>query len=553
MTSFRKCRAAAPMRPRPVRPARAVPVPARPGGRIALGVIVAVLVPLAGCSVGPDFHRPSLFSPASWFAGSPRPAADAQSSLPVPEPVQPDWWRIMGDPQLTSLEERVAAQNLDVRVATLRVAESRAQLRITGADRFATVNGTASYKRDQLSEKLVQRGLSGGLGGFTGSGSSGGAGSIGDLIGGAGLGSIRVPPVDLWSDGIDANYEIDLWGRVRREVEGARAQIENSAEGRRDTLLSVVAEVARDYVQLRGQQALLGIQQENLRTDQDSLRLTQQRAAGGLGTDLDVAQAASQVAAAQAQIPYLEQQATQTINAISLLEGQAPGALQAEFATPGPVPPVPPRVPVGVPSELALRRPDIRQAEAALHAATAQVGVAIADFYPKVTLSANVTFTALQFRDLGFGNDAGYTFGPNISIPIFQGGRLRGQLQLARVDQQEAAVSYQRTVLSAWHDVDNALVAYAAEQARRDALVRSVAQNQRALALSRDRYQQGLSDFLNVLTAERSLLAAQQDLTNSTIMVTQNMVQLYKALGGGWETAFPAAPPAPSQQASAHP
>ena len=514
-----------------------------PCARAAL--LLSALLP-AACTVGPDFQRPSLWSPSSWFGGSPTPGRASEASLPVPEPIDPDWWHLLGDPELTALEDRVAAQNLDVRGATVRVAESRAQLRISNADQFATVNGTAAYERDQLSQKEVQRALNK----VTKPLGSGNNASLAALDPNTStseirteLSSVPVPPVDLWSDGLDANYELDLWGRVRRESEGARAQIESSAEDRRNTLLSVLAEVARDYVQLRGQQVLLGIQRENLRTDQDSLHLTQQRFTGGLGTDLDVAQAASQVAAAQAEIPNLEQQVTQSINALSFLEGEAPGALRAELETPRPVPPVPPRVPVGLPSELALRRPDIRQAEAQLHVATAQLGVAVADFYPRVTFSANLTFSALQFRDLGFWNDAGYTFGPNISIPIFQGGRLRGQLQLSQAQQRAAALTYQRTVLSAWHDVDNALVAYSAEQARRDALVQSVAQNQRALSLSRDRYTQGLSDFLNVLTAERSLLAAQQQLANSTVTVSQNLVQLYKALGGGWESAFPAAPP----------
>ncbi len=514
----------------------------RRGALLASALLAA---PLAGCTVGPDFHRPSLWSPSSWFSGSPRPAAESQTSLPAAEPVDPRWWRLLNDPELTALEERVAAQNLDVRLSTVRLAESRAQLRIQGAPVLPTLDGTASYTRDQLSEKLVQRGLSGVA--VPSNLDTGGnlAGALG------GLGSVNVPPVDLWSDGIDASYEIDLWGRVRRTVEAARAQLDASAEARRSSLVSALAEVARDYVQLRGQQALLAIQRDNVRIAQDSLTLAQQRQSGGLGTGLDVAQAASQVATAQADIPRLEQQASQTINALSLLEGEAPGALAGRLATPHPVPPVPPRVPIGLPSELALRRPDIRQAEAQLHSATAQVGVAVADFYPRVTLSANIRFQALQFRDLGFGNDAGYQFGPNISIPIFEGGRLRGQLQLTRAEQQEAAINYQRTVLGAWHDVDNALVAYSAEQGRRDALVRSVAENGRSLGLARDQYRQGLSDFLNVLNAERSLLQAQQQLTDSTVTVTTNLVQLYKALGGGWEPDFPVSPPPPPPRATA--
>lgn len=492
----------------------------------------ALLALLCGCTVGPNFRQPSVWSPASWFAARPVAPASYEASLPVAEPIDPAWWKLLGDEKLTALEERVAAQNFDVRIATVRLAESRAQLRINSSQRFPQLNGTASYTRDQLSEKLVQRALNGATKPLapdaTGS-------QIRDT-----LSAVPVPPIDLWRDGIDANYEVDLWGRVRRTVESAKASLDASADMRRNTLLSALAEVARDYVQLRGDQELLRIQRANLVTAQQSLTLTRQRSAGGLGTDLDVAQAASQVETTRSQLPQLEQQEQQTINALSFLLGEGPGALRAELEAPGAVPPVPPRVPIGVPSELARRRPDVRMAEAQLHAATAQVGVAVASFYPTVTLSANVTFTALQFRDLGFWNDHGYTFGPNITLPIFQGGRLRGQLELNTAQQREAALTYQQTVLGAWHDVDNALIAYGAEQARRDALARSVEQNQRALALARDRYTEGLSDFLNVLTQERSVLAAQQQLADSTVSVTQNLVQLYKALGGGWETSFPA-------------
>ncbi len=501
--------------------------------RAAAAVLpVAVLALLCGCTVGPDFKQPSVWSPTSWFASRPVVPASYEASLPVAQPVDPAWWKLLGDAKLTALEERVASQNLNVRIYTLRIAESRAQLRLSSVNLLPQVNGRAQYERDQISQKEVQRGLSA-IGGSLPASLAGSA---------SGFGSTQVPPIDLWSDGIDSSYELDLWGRVRRTVEAADAALEASGDARRNTLLSALAEVARDYVQLRGNQELLRIARENLVTEQQSLVLTRQRSSGGLGTDLDVAQAAAQVESTRSQVPQLEQQVQQGINALSLMLGEGPGALRAELEEPGPVPPVPPRVPIGVPSELVRRRPDIRQAEAQLHSATAQVGVAVASFYPSVTLSANLTFTALQFRDLGFWSNKGYTLGPNVTIPIFQGGQLRGQLALNNAQQREAAISYQQTVLQAWHDVDNALIAYGAEQARRDALAASVEQNQRALVLARDRYAQGLSDFLNVLTQERSVLAAQQQLADSTVTVTQNLVQLYKALGGGWEASFPAEP-----------
>ena len=281
------------------------------------------------------------------------------------------------------------------------------------------------------------------------------------------------------------------------------------------------------------------IARDNVRTARQSLNLTQQRAAGGVTTDLDVANASAQLRTTLAQIPSLEQQEAQSINALSLLLGQPPNALRTELATAKPIPPVPPRVPVGLPSELARRRPDIRQAEAQLHAATADIGVAQANFYPSLNLTGSFGLQSLQFGKVFNLNSKQYAVGPGLTIPIFQGGQLRSTLQLRQAQQQEAAISFQRTVLQAWHDVDNALTAYQAEQTRRDELVQAVAENRRALGLAQSRYQQGVADFLTVLVAQSSLLGAQQQLASSTTAVSSNLVALYKALGGGWETDMP--------------
>jgi NodT family efflux transporter outer membrane factor (OMF) lipoprotein len=509
-----------------------------------IGCTVLACLAEAGCTVGPKWSSPHAFSPSSWFASSKAPAKPVISE-PVPEPVDAKWWDLFGDPELTSLENRVAAANLNVRLATVRLLESRSQRQITGADQFPTLQGDGSYTR----EKVSQKGVLGLLGGASGSSSGGSFASMGSSANGTtgrsgGIpstvtGGTNIPPFNLWQYGFDASWELDLWGRVRREVESADASIEASADARRNSLLSVLAEVARDYVQLRGIQTQLAITNENIGTEQQSLALSRDRARAGLTTDLDVANAAAQLQSTTAQLPQLEQQQAETINALSFLLGEAPGALQAELIVAKPVPPVPPRVPVGVPSELARRRPDIRQAEAQLHAATADIGVAVADFYPKVTLDGSIGLQALKFKDLGNWAARQYGLGPSISLPIFEGGRLRATLALRRVEQQEAALNYEQTVLQAWHDVDNALTAYAAEQRRRDALQEAVLQNRRAVDLSRQRYTQGVEDFLNVLDAERSLLAAQLQLADSTTTISQNLVQLYKALGGGWQKDYP--------------
>ncbi len=326
-------------------------------------------------------------------------------------------------------------------------------------------------------------------------------------------------------------------------MESAQATVRASAEARRAVLLTALAEVARDYISLRGTQEQLRIARENLSTAQQGLKLTRDRAAAGVTTDLDVANASAQVRITAAEIPALEQREREWINALSLLLGRPPGALETELAVPRPVPPVPPRIPVGFPSELARRRPDIREAEAKLHAATADVGVAVANFYPSVTLTASFGFQALQFGNLWKWDARQYAAGPGFTIPIFQGGQLKYTLTLRKAQEQDAAIAYEKTVLSAWHEVDNALTAYRDQQLRRAQLIGAVADNRRALVLAQSRYKEGVADFLTVLDAERSLLGSEQQLALSTTTVSTNLVALYKALGGGWQTSFPQAAP----------
>ena len=497
----------------------------------SLAVLTALVGALTGCTLGPDFKQPGWASPSSWFAGKKEVVAPPKS-IPVAEPIDVDWWALFHDPILTGLERRVASENLDVKTATIRMAESRAQLGVARAALFPTLNGHSSYVRQQASQAGIFAIIP------SAAGASGANGAFGNSTGAVqGKG---VKPFDLYQGGFDASWEVDLWGGVARSVESAAASTEAANEATRATLLTSLAEVARDYIQLRGIQAQLAIARDNVRTARQSLDLTQQRAAGGVTTDLDVANASAQLRTTLSQIPTLEQQEAQTINALSLLLGQPPNALRDELVTSKPVPPVPPRVPVGLPSELARRRPDIRQAEAQLHAATAEIGVAQANFYPSLNLTGSVGLQSLQFGSLFNLSSKQYSLGPGLTIPIFEGGQLRSTLQLREAQQQEAAVNFQKTVLQAWHDVDNALTAYKAEQDRRDELIRAAAENQRALVLAQSRYQQGVADFLTVLVAETNVLTAQQQLADSTTTVSSNLVALYKALGGGWETDMPA-------------
>ncbi len=505
---------------------------------------------LSGCTLGPDFAKPSSWLPDGWFSSpesvsAAKPNEPVPLSLPVAEPIRADWWASFNDPELATLEERAAKANFDVRASLLRLAESRAQRRITAADEFPQVNGDASYQRLKPSPKgefsLIGAGASGG-------GSGGGAG------GGAGIPSpAPLQPFNLYQYGFDATWELDLWGRVRRSVEAADATIEASEEARRDTLLSTLAEVARDYIQLRGIQAQLRIAVENRDISEESLRLTSDRAKQGLTSELDVRNADAQMLSVEATIPQLRQREAATINQLGFLLGEPPRALEAELTTAHPIPPVPPKVPIGLPAELARRRPDIREAEAKLHAETAQIGVAEAAFYPQVTLNGSLDIQAVKFQDLANWNARTYTLGPSISIPIFEGGRLKGNLELTKTEQQEAAVAFEQAVLNAWAEVDNALTSYDEEQRRAVSLTQQLDQTRQALDLARQQYRSGIATFLQVLDAQRQMLAAEQQQADSMTTVSTNLVSLYKALGGGWADADGAAPPETAKLVAAGP
>jgi NodT family efflux transporter outer membrane factor (OMF) lipoprotein len=471
---------------------------------------------VAGCAVGPDFVQPDPKLPEFSFQGD---SGKAVREARLPAPTDPTWWRVFRDPVLTGLEQRVAAANLDVRTATVRLAESRFQRGVVAAAALPSLNGDAKYTREQYSKNGIISLLTPLLGP---SGASFSPGAIND-----------------YNTGFDASWELDLWGKVRRQVEAADAQVDQAADQRRDALVSSLAELARDYMQLRGVQTQIGIANDNLKVDRDILELAQTRQQRGVQNGLDVENAAAQVEAVRAQIPQLQQQQSQYINALSLLLDQSPGALQAELGARTSVRTGPPRIPLGIPSELARRRPDIRAAEDQLHAATANIGVAVGDFYPSVQLNGTVGYDALDLKNLFKSSSLQYMVGPSVTLPIFAGGRLRSTLELREAQQQEAAISYRKAVLQAWHDVVNALVAHRLEQNRRASLRLQAEHSRAALDLARARYNDGVTEFLNVLDAERSLLQAEQQYATSTTNVSLDLVQLFKALGGGWETEFP--------------
>jgi NodT family efflux transporter outer membrane factor (OMF) lipoprotein len=494
------------------------------------GVMVTLTFGLAlsGCTVlGPDFKAPTWMSPASWFTPD-RPKLAPVVSLPAAEPIDPAWWSQFGDAQLTALVRMVAAQNLDVQLAAIRLEQARYQVGIAMSAELPSVNAGGAYLRQKSSRYGI----------LTAAQPSTSAAS-GTSTGVTGSPTRRFDPYDIFQGGFDASWEIDVWGRVKRAVESAQASEQAMAELRRGILLTSIAEVARTYILLRGTQAQARIARDNLKIAEQSLTLTQARAAGGVTTDLDVANASAQLRRTAAELPLIQQREAALINGLSLLLGQGPNTLRQELESARPVPPVPKTVPIGLPSELVRRRPDVREASATLHAATANIGVAEAEFYPTFRLGGSLGMQTLQFHNLFNLAATTFAIGPSVTIPIFEGGRLKSNLALQEARQKEAALRFQRTVLTAWHEVDNALTAYQAEQSRRDELIKAVRDSQRALTLAQSRYEQGVSDFLTVLETQRLLLGTQQQLQISATNVSENLVALYKALGGGWEPDLP--------------
>jgi len=497
---------------------------------MASGLLAACMLP--ACTVGPDFVRPTPQAPAHWStratappAPEQRPTAPADGAAAPPSSVDEQnaelrsWWRGLEDPKLDSLIERAVQSNLDLRAAVLRIEEARAQRAIAAAAFWPTLSVDASYSRQRFSETTPTGSLLTTVGGARGPGGA----------------SVNIPnPYNQFQLSAGASWEIDLFGRVRRSVEAAQAGVQVSIEDQRAVLVSVVADVAQSYTELRGAQARLRVARENLATINELLDLTRQRRAAGLTTDIDVGNAIAQADATSADLPAFELEITQNVNQLSRMLGQEPEALRPELDGAAPVPSVPANVSIGLPADLARRRPDIREAEANLHAATAQIGVAVADLFPRLTLAANGGLQSDATGNLFAWASRFGSLGPTLDVPVFDRGRWK-TVRLYDVRAQEAALAYQRTVLDALHEVENALAAYAADQRRRTWLEAAVAQNRDALALSRQRYENGLVTFIDVLDMQRTLRQNELSLADSVAAVTTDLVRLYRALGGGWQ------------------
>ncbi len=500
------------------------------GFRVALLLSMA----LSGCMVGPDFKPPHPAVPAR-FIGDP-PQSEASPYING-DPVDPNWWRNFNDATLTELEDEAVVQNLDLQIAAQRLLEAEAQARITGASLYPNLSAAGSYTREDASKEGLFNLLGGALAASSNAGAIASGGST--AAGGGGV-SALIQPFDLYQYGLQASYDIDLWGKNRRAVEAAIAAARSSEEARRSALLNIESQVASAYIRLRGTETVLRITQQNLALANQLINLTVERQNAGLTTSLDVANARATAAQIASQIPGLVTQRDSYINQIGELLGITPDTLPAALLNWQAVPPTPPEVPIGMPSDLLRRRPDIREAEADLHEATAETGVAVAAFFPDFSLSASASFQALQFKNLNEFKALTYAFGPQVTLPVFEGGQLHGQLSLRRAQQKEFAINYAKTVLHAFYQVDDALIAYNQEHATLAQLNVFTQQSRIALSLAEDQYKQGLADYLQVLNAQQNYLNAQQNQALAVQNLSDDLVTLYQALGGGWENILPA-------------
>jgi NodT family efflux transporter outer membrane factor (OMF) lipoprotein len=457
---------------------------------VCVSILCFCLALLTGCAVGPNYKPPQTEVPGKWVGS----AGQAQAQNVA------EWWTTFGDPNLTSLIERAVKSNLDLKQAQLRIRQARAARGVAASGFWPTADLTGSLKRSRTS----------------------GAASASNL----------------YQAGLDAIWELDIFGGVRRNIEAAEADVQAALEDRRDVLVTLTAEVALNYIDLRGYQQQIIIAQNNLNAQRHSAELTRQRFEGGFVSSLDVANANAQVATTASQIPLLEASVQQTIYNMSVLLGQEPAALLDELMPTSKIPIVRlggPTVPAGVPSDLLRRRPDIRRAEAQIHAETARIGVAVADLFPKVSLSGSAGFGNSKFNSLTDWKNRFWSFGPSIDLSIFSAGRVQSNIELQKAVQEQSFITYKQTVLTALQEVENALIASTKEQEHRDALIEAVANNRKAMELATKLYTEGQTDFLNVLTAQGALYSSEDALVRSNRTVSTNLVALYKALGGGWE------------------
>ncbi|WP_027035183.1 efflux transporter outer membrane subunit [Mesorhizobium ciceri] len=459
--------------------------------RLLAPMITAVL--LAGCVVGPDYQTPILAMPASWSGHKPtKPAQPAQLSR---------WWQRLRDPELNTLVEDAVAGNLDVATAKAKIREARASYRQSAGTLLPSVDGSGSATRNKSAE--------------TTSGSD--------------------ATYSEYQAGFDASWELDLFGANRRGVEAARYGLDASQEELRSTLLTLVGDVASYYTQARGYQARIALARRSAASQRQTAELTRTMAQAGTATAADVAKAMGQAASTEAAVPTLEASYAQAVHRLAVLAGRPPASLNERLKRVAPIPAPRLPMPTGIPADLLLSRPDLRMAERQYAQYTAKIGQAEAARYPSVSLTGDISTAALKLGDLGKNSSIGWSFGPTLSVPLFNAGQLQAAVEVAKAQRDQYFIAYRSSVLTALEDVENALVLLSQERIRIGKLASSAKSYGEAASLEGMLYKAGETGLLDVLDAQRSLYSAEDSLLQSRVLLATNYIALNKALGGGWD------------------
>ncbi len=460
--------------------------------RVTTALAAMLVASLAACAVGPDYQAPQT---------APVTLHNVDSTQVVASSYEARWWTQFGDATLDTLIARAAAGNLDLKQAQARVAAARAAVGEAHSDLLPTINTDASYTRSRLEQP-----------GFT---------------------DQRVG-ISEYKGGFDASWELDVFGGIRRSVESARAQSQASVENLRDAQVRVIAEVARNYFELRGTQLRLDIASRDLDTQYQTLKLTQVRRDIGSGLDQDVASAAARLATTQAQIPLLVAAEDRSKYRLAVLLGVRPGELDIDLSSKS-FSPLSHALAIGAPGDVLARRPDVRAAERRLASATANIGIAQADFYPHVEVGGFIGFLSGSSADIGSVASHGFSIGPSISWNGLNYERVASRLHERKADADGALADYHQTVLLALEDVEGSLSSFNQQRLRTDHVIEEAQQSRRAADLAGIRYREGATDFLTLLDAQRTALAAEDDLAQAETAINTSAIAVYKALGGGWE------------------
>lgn len=471
-------------------------LPIRANGYKPFLASVLALSLLSGCMVGPDYGSPSLSLPDSW--------SGTAETKPAEKPELSAWWRQLHEPLLNQLIEEAVAGNLDVATAKAKIREARASYRQAGGTLYPSVDGSVSASRSKSASSSVE---------------------------------------NVFKGGFDATWELDFFGGNRRGVEAAGYGLDAAEADLRAALLTMIGDIATNYVEARGYQARIGLARRTAQSQYESAELTRTKFEAGSSSAVDVANAIGQANSTEASISALEVSYAEAVHSLSILTGQTPTALKARMGVPGDIPT--PQLPIatGVPADVLRARPDVRLAERQLAQSTAKVGEAEAARYPTISLTGSLSTTADRPGELGKSTTIGWSFGPSLSLPIFNAGQLAAAVDVADAQREQYYLAFRSAVLTALQDVENAVVSLSEESKKNVKLATAAEAYREAASLSRELYETGNTSFLEVLTAERSLYSAEDSLISSDVAITTSYIALNKALGGGWDGAVDVSTP----------